>query len=267
MPLHIQLTVTLIIGSITFCFALAVAGSIIQRKAGTLPPVPLFPGSQFPDLYSQFYTAFFIILFGVGSVQSCMAGASDNASGLDAMELIYSGVIQTALYLPLVIIYLLQPGRQMPPVPFVRKFKWLFVALLAVTVPAQLMEMLGITRYIVELTGCPEHQDVVQTLSKGSPEVKAVMAFMAVIVAPITEECCFRGLVYNILKQKSCPWAAAIASSILFSAVHASLAQFVPLLLFALVQCYLYEKSRSLAYPIILHMLFNGLSCLVILSM
>jgi membrane protease YdiL (CAAX protease family) len=136
-----------------------------------------------------------------------------------------------------------------------------------VTIPAQLMESFGFNHYLSELTGCPEQQNVVESMAKGTPEVKAVIACMAVLVAPITEECLFRGFIYNILKNKSGAISAAIASSILFSAVHTSLAQFIPLTLFALVQCYLYEKSRSLALPIIFHMLFNGVSTLVILSL
>ena len=133
--------------------------------------------------------------------------------------------------------------------------------------PAQLLDSAGLTRFLAEETGCPEQQDVVETLMNGPFSVKLILLIMAVIIAPITEECCFRGFVYNILKQYSSPAVAAFASALLFSAVHASLAQFVQLFIFGLVQCLLYEKTRSLLIPIILHMLFNAISSVFLLTM
>lgn len=133
--------------------------------------------------------------------------------------------------------------------------------------PAQLLDSAGFTQFLVEKTGCPEQQDVVETLQNGPVDVKVMMLIMAVIIAPITEECCFRGFVYNILKQKSSPVAAALASAALFSSVHASLAQCVQLFIFGLVQCYMYEKTRSLRIPIILHILFNAISSVFLLTM
>ena len=59
--------------------------------------------------------------------------------------------------------------------------------------------------------------------------------------------------------------AAALASALFFSVVHGSLTQFIPLTLFALIQCWAYERARSLWLPILLHMLFNGISCLYII--
>ena len=267
MPLHRPLTISLLVGSITFCLALGIGGYILQRRAGELPSYPVFPANRYINFFAYFYTVFFIITMGMGLAHAYMMDHESMYVDISASDLISSSLAQILLYLPIVIVYAFLPARDTAQVPFRKKLIWVIVGFMIVTIPAQIMESLGFNHYLSELTGCPEQQNVVESMAKGSPEVKAVIACMAVLVAPITEECLFRGFIYNILKHHSCAFVAAIASSLLFSAIHTSLAQFIPLTIFALVQCYLYEKSRSLALPIIFHMLFNGASTLIILSM
>lgn len=265
MPLHVQLIITMITGSIVLCLLLGLSGYLLSKGKQALPAVPLFPGSNFPGFFSIFYTAFFIITFGMASIQGCIANPAQQVAGLELSSFISSSLMQLLLYLPFIIIYAALPSRESPGTSIGTKFKWIFLCLLAMVLPEHLLEFAGLSRWIVETTGCPPMQDVVEVMKQGSLEIKLAMIVMAVIVAPITEECCFRGFVYNILKRWNGPVAAAIASSLLFSAVHSSIAQFIPLTLFALVQCYAYEKARSLWLPIVLHMLFNLMSCLVIL--
>lgn len=263
MPLHTQINLALLAGSFTFCMALGISGHLLQKKEAGLPPVPLFPGSKFPDFFATFYTVFFVLTFGAAAAAQCMG--SPEESEPDTLSLISNAIVQTALYLPFLIIYFTLPGRNLPPVSLLRKLCWLFFGLLALFVPAMLVEWTGFTNYLIEWTDCPVQQDVVTELAKGSVPAQIIMLVMAVIIAPVTEECCFRGFVYNILKQKSSPVWAAVGSAFLFSAVHTSLAHFVPLAIFGLVQCYMYEKARTLWVPVILHMLFNALNCLFIL--
>lgn len=265
MPLHIQIDILLIVGSITFCLALAIAGTYLQLRHDALPPVPLFPGSHFPNFIAQFYTAFFIITFGMASVAQCMEPPAAANAQMNLPNLICNAIIQTALYLPFLIIYLTLPPQNLPRIPTYKVMGLIFAALVTMFLASLTIEQSGLTRFLIEYTQCPEQQDVVESMARGPVAVKVVMVIMAVFVAPVTEECCFRGFVYNILKQKSNIFWAALASSILFSAVHASLAQFVPLFLFGLVQCLLYEKTRTLWVPVIFHMLFNGISSIAIL--
>lgn len=264
MPTYTDITILLITGSTVFCLALALTGALRRRRSGTIPPVPLFPGSNFPGFFSQFYTAFVIITFAMASIESLQTPETEQP---DVFSLIINGFIQIALYLPFLIIYFTLPGRGLPRMRVLDCLSWMVAGLFLMFIPALILDSAGFTQYLVRETGCPENQDVVETLMSGSPGVKVVMLVMAVIVAPVTEECCFRGFVYNILKQYSSPILAAFASALLFSAVHASLAQFVQLFIFGLVQCLLYEKTRSLLIPIILHMLFNAISSVFLLTM
>lgn len=267
MPTYINIVILLIAGSTAFCLALAISGGLLQRRSGALPPVPLFPGSNFPNLFAQFYTAFFIITFAMASVAGCMEGGAADAAPPNLVNLISSAVVQFALYTPFLIIYFTLPGRGLPRVSLKQAVLWIAGGLILMCIPAQILDSSGLTQFLVKETGCPEQQDVVEVLMNGPLEVKVVMLILAVIIAPVTEECCFRGFVYNILKQKTCPVAAALASAMLFSAVHASLAQFIQLFIFGLVQCYMYEKARSLWLPIVLHVLFNGISSIFLLTM
>lgn len=266
MPLHLQIDILLIVGSISFCLILAIVGTYLRRDPEGIPPVPLFPGSNFPNFIAQFYTAFFTITFGMASVAQCMEPAAPEAQ-MDILNLISSAIIQTALYVPFLIIYFTLPARNLPIISTGKKIGLMFAGLAVLLLASQAMELSGFTRLLIEYTQCPEQQDVVDNMANGPLSVKLVMVIMVVIVAPVTEECCFRGFIYNILKQKSNIFWAALASSVLFSAVHASLAQFVPLFLFGLVQCFFYEKTRTLWMPVIFHMLFNGISSIAILLM
>lgn len=98
---------------------------------------------------------------------------------------------------------------------------------------------------------------------------------IAVVVAPITEEIIFRGILQGVLSRfHHWRWTAILISAAIFSLVHlsvrenvaageASIAQIEnipPLFLLGLVLGYSYEKSRSLYRPIWIHMGFNALS-------
>lgn len=92
-----------------------------------------------------------------------------------------------------------------------------------------------------------------------------VMIFVAVVLAPIHEELVYRGFVQSgIVRITRHPWAAILLTSTLFALAHLS-AQ-VPLYaigsLFAFGVClgFAFERSRSIAVPIAMHMAFNALN-------
>jgi membrane protease YdiL (CAAX protease family) len=265
MPLHVQLIITLTTGSVMLCLSLGLFGFIFSKSRNALPPVPQFPGSSFPGPVAHVLAVLFGIFFALGGVSSYTNEEAQITADINLLELILNAALQVLFYLPFIIIYLSLPSRQNPPVPCSRKLAWVLFFLFLMLIPSQLMELLKLQDWIAEMTGAPVLQDVVTTIRDGDFNTRIVMVIMAVIVAPITEEIYFRGFVYNILKKWSGVLPAAIASSFFFSIVHTSLTQAIPLFLFAMVQCWAYEKARSLWLPITLHMLFNGISCLAIL--
>ncbi|NJL21927.1 MAG: CPBP family intramembrane metalloprotease, partial [Leptolyngbyaceae cyanobacterium SM1_3_5] len=90
------------------------------------------------------------------------------------------------------------------------------------------------------------------------PLLDSILAPIAiVVVAPITEEFLFRGI---ILQRWAIKWGvrpALIASSIVFGVLHAN---FVGLSIFGLVMGLLYLKTRSLVVPIACHAFNNAIA-------
>lgn len=93
-----------------------------------------------------------------------------------------------------------------------------------------------------------------------------------IIAAPIIEEFIFRGCIQNWLRRKIGVTFAVITTSIIFSFMHFSLSQgasnfplIISLFTFSLYLGFLYEKTRSLLAPIILHLTFNSISVIRIL--
>lgn len=89
-----------------------------------------------------------------------------------------------------------------------------------------------------------------------------------VIVPPIAEEIVCRGFLYTGLKSKWPHTVAVLVTSLLFAAAHLQFGSGRPLLwvaaldtfVLSLVLIYLRDKTDSLAAPIMLHMLKNGIA-------
>ncbi|BCU76527.1 type II CAAX endopeptidase family protein [Luteolibacter sp. LG18] len=107
-------------------------------------------------------------------------------------------------------------------------------------------------------------QDTVELLKTShDPVVLGLMAFIAVIVAPVCEEVIFRGYIYPVTKKFGGKWAAAVFTALVFGAAHGNLPALLPLFLLALGLIWLYEKTGSLWAPIAVHLCFNGATVLI----
>ena len=116
----------------------------------------------------------------------------------------------------------------------------------------------------MESFGVESVQDTVKLLQESNdPVLLGLMAFAAVIAAPICEEIVFRGYFYPAAKKFAGPWAAAIFSALIFSSAHGSMSALLPLFIFGLVLVFIYEKTGSLWAPIAVHFCFNGATVLV----
>jgi len=88
---------------------------------------------------------------------------------------------------------------------------------------------------------------------------KVLIVLSAVVLAPLTEELFFRGLLQSLLRNFMSPWASIVVSSVLFALMHLSAIRSVlPLLLFGLILGYVYERQGRLLAPILIHALFNA---------
>jgi membrane protease YdiL (CAAX protease family) len=107
-------------------------------------------------------------------------------------------------------------------------------------------------------------------LAGGAATVLAIL--LAVVLAPITEEIVFRGVLFRALDDRFGMWPAAILSSAVFAVIHFEVLFSQPLALVGLFTVGLllaiaYHRTGSLLVPILGHAVFNavmvGLALLV----
>lgn len=97
-----------------------------------------------------------------------------------------------------------------------------------------------------------------------------VIVVGAVLLAPIVEECLFRGVIFGVLLPKN-RVLAYLASFVVFSAIHVlayafespdwmllvNVLQYLPP---TLAFCWLYEKSGNIFCPVLLHTIINAIA-------
>lgn len=101
-------------------------------------------------------------------------------------------------------------------------------------------------------------QEPVEKLAS-SPSLALVtqIVIAAVLVAPVAEELFFRGLLYGLVRRRIRPALAMVAVGVLFGVFHSPLGAAVPMCVFGIFLCYLYEKTARLTVPITAHFIFN----------
>ena len=116
----------------------------------------------------------------------------------------------------------------------------------------------GYTEWMESL-GAETVQDTVKLLQQSEdPRVLGLMAFAAVVAAPLCEEMVFRGYFYPVLKKFAGTWVAAVCSALVFATAHGNLSALLPLFVFGGVLVFVYEKTGSLWAPIAVHFCFNS---------
>ncbi len=226
-----------------------------------LPPlVPVFPSKPpilFDKLLTVFYVAASTLLFTL-SFFLTESPEGEPKQTLNLAEVWINTLFPLVIYFPLMARYatVFSPLERLS----LKHCMLTLVALLSIYILNTFVALTGFYTWIINVTGSPETQQAIQSL-KNAPEAHLIpMAVSAIVVAPIVEEFFFRGFIFRLLSCRIGVVAAALLSSLYFGAVHLSLVQTTTLTIFAVVQCFLYTKTRSIIYPIILHAVFNTIS-------
>ena len=105
--------------------------------------------------------------------------------------------------------------------------------------------------------GSPHQEDIAESF--GSLPVQILLI---VIAAPVSEEVCFRGMLFGGLRTRMPRIVAALVSGLIFGALHAltGISAVPPLIFFGFVLALLYEKTGSIVPGILLHMLNNSIA-------
>jgi uncharacterized protein len=137
----------------------------------------------------------------------------------------------------------------------VRRFDLSALKWMAAAVGAYLLFAAVYSLLIVQ----PEQEDIAEAF--GSVPIQVLLI---AIVAPISEELCFRGFLFGGLREKLPRLAAALLSGLIFGALHAftGITAVPPLIVFGLILALLYERTGSIVPAILLHMLNNSVALL-----
>jgi membrane protease YdiL (CAAX protease family) len=113
----------------------------------------------------------------------------------------------------------------------------------------------------------PQAQGIVELLKGEWPMwLIALQGFTAIVVAPVGEELLFRGVLYTFIKQRGHPRLALWSTGILFALVHGHLTGFLFFIFLSMVLVAVYERTRNLFAPILLHSLFNTVGFTMIVA-
>ena len=241
LPLYQQINFLLLVGSGLLTFILC------------LLPTKGSGGSTAQNL-TLFYIGTTVFLYA----STIFSTAPKQESGTtDFFTQLYLILLPLLLYAPLIICYAVYACKHRFK-PKCDHLGAVLIALGAIFACAMLLDVSGLHDFIQEQTGTPAEQSSI-TLLKNKPISEVIYIILsAVIVAPLIEEIFFRGFIFRIISKRTGVVLAAAISGLFFGAVHMSLMQTAALTCFGFIACILYHRTRSILYPILMHMLFNG---------
>jgi membrane protease YdiL (CAAX protease family) len=112
-----------------------------------------------------------------------------------------------------------------------------------------------------------------QVSSDLSGAAAAAAVFLAVVIAPITEEFFFRGILFRALRDRRGFWIAALGSAIPWGIVHVTTSPWeenlllqLPIACMGIVLAWLYDRRGTLTANVVAHMAFNAVGIALILS-
>jgi uncharacterized protein len=105
--------------------------------------------------------------------------------------------------------------------------------------------------------GAPHQKDIAEDFG-----AVPVQVLLIAVAAPISEEVCFRGMLFGGLRERWPRIAAALVSGLIFGGLHAltGLSAVPVLIVFGFILALLYEKTGSIVPGILLHMLNNSIA-------
>lgn len=90
------------------------------------------------------------------------------------------------------------------------------------------------------------------------PQARVLLFLTLCVGAPVMEELVFRGVFFSVGVKFLGRGYALIASGLFFAVIHSNLLSLVPLTLLGILFAIAYEKTRTLAVPVLMHAFFNG---------
>lgn len=216
-----------------------------------------------------------LLAVGVSFVYFASLGVKDTEQVSEVQQMLMNLITQLAMWGPAVLYLFIRVGflKQFKLAGLVplRPLRDLGVALLAV--PAMVLLAMGVLFaflfiYLQFGGALPKdgHELIGVLKETQSTTVIVLLIFSAVIVAPITEELFFRGLVQTALLATIGPkyrWTAILIAALFFGVIHAAVVPAImlpSLVMVGVVLGWVYERTGSLLCCILTHAGFNAFS-------
>lgn len=255
-PLYAQWNLALLWSSTALC-ALVVLLAIVRLAIADKSAAD---GSNAGDWIYALVSLLILLFFGALNAQVYGQNPAHEISDFTLSDFLDNAT----LLLPVIICYIALRPRGIQRMRLLPACGFTALAIGATVLFNALYTGSGLFEFITESTGCSALQDTMQLIRSGDVLSRTLLIVSAVIIAPIGEECCFRGVLYSVLKRRVGMPAGIALSSLFFGAVHLSLGHTLPLAVFAALLCILYEKTQSLRFCIIAHAVFNSANILVL---
>lgn len=206
-------------------------------------------------------------LFGVAFFVTPDAANGEAVGAADPLSL-SSLVLQaiTMLLLCLVVLGYLRLVRGLNPAEMFGLRQMTLKRSLIFAVPALIISVIAIslgTAALMAWNGgeLPDTstQETVEAFEKnGSLAFRVMLGFLAIVIAPLTEELLFRGFLYGVVKRSTDRWFAAFFTAVIFAVVHVHVGTAPQLFLLGLGLAIAYEMSGCLLVPVLMHAMFNA---------
>ena len=261
-PLICEIVVWLIVGTgVTIALVLAALPQLKKRGGGALPAVGMLQGRPFTFVHAVPVLALTGLLVLLDVLQVSGGGEAQVTPSL-----LIVGMIGNATMDILVITLCLWMVQRGPRAVFgtglcTRKTaigKGLLYGLAAIPV---VWLIAGVVHAIGSAFDCDmPPQEIFAWLNDPSfsATARAALIGIVVVIAPITEELLFRGILLPVLMKGRSFAVAAVLSSFYFALVHLNGSSFVPLMCLSVMFSAGYAATGSILTPIVMHTVFNA---------
>ena len=200
-----------------------------------------------------------IVASGIVAIPFALAGADLDSGGF----IIVGTIVQDLMMIAAAYFVMADLGRPTARTFGLRPFKssafgWIFAALVAYLV------LTSIYTVLVD----PPSEQLPNGLENADQNLLLAIATgtLLIVVAPFAEELFFRGFLYQAFRNSFGVLPGALLSAVIFGAIHLEFFKLVQLAILGVILALLFEKTKSLWSPIMLHALNNTLAYIYLLS-
>jgi hypothetical protein len=200
-----------------------------------------------------------IVASGIVAIPFALAGADLDSGGF----IIVGTIVQDLMMIAAAYFVTADLGKPTARTFGLRPFKssafgWIFAALVAYLV------LTSIYTVLVD----PPSEQLPNGLEDADQNLLLALAtgMLLIVVAPLAEEVFFRGFLYQAFRNSFGVLPGALLSGLIFGGIHLEFFKLVQLAILGVILALLFEKTKSLWSPIILHAVNNTLAYVYLLS-